>query len=100
MFIAAPLYLTGEKLYPCSVLTRHEHPLDHGSPKRPWTRGPEARTIMGAAATPFGSSSEGRPVEYLVTMTTQVPAGTPEADVQEIRDRESARSKVLAAQGP
>jgi muconolactone delta-isomerase len=38
-------------------------------------------------------------VEYLVTMTTRVPAGTPEEAVQEIRAREAARSRELAAQG-
>jgi muconolactone delta-isomerase len=38
-------------------------------------------------------------MEYLVTMTTHVPEGTPEADVQEIRTREAARSSELAAQG-
>ncbi len=38
-------------------------------------------------------------MEYLVTMTTRVPDGTSEAEVQQIRGRESARSKVLAAQG-
>ena len=38
-------------------------------------------------------------MEYLVTMTTQVPDGTSEAEVQEVRDRESARSKVLATEG-
>ena len=38
-------------------------------------------------------------MEYLVTMTTKVPPGTPEASVQEIRAREAARSGELAAQG-
>jgi muconolactone delta-isomerase len=38
-------------------------------------------------------------VEYLVTMTTRVPDGTPEEAVQEIRAREAARSRELAAQG-
>jgi muconolactone D-isomerase len=38
-------------------------------------------------------------MEYLVTMTTHVPEGTPEADVQEIRTREAARSRELATQG-
>ena len=38
-------------------------------------------------------------MEYLVTMTTHVPEGTPEGDVQEIRTREAARSRELAAQG-
>jgi len=38
-------------------------------------------------------------LEYLVTMTTHVPEGTSEAAVQDIRDREAARSRELAAQG-
>jgi muconolactone delta-isomerase len=37
-------------------------------------------------------------MEYLVTMTTRVPEGTPEEDVQEIRTHEAARSRELAAQ--
>jgi muconolactone D-isomerase len=38
-------------------------------------------------------------VEYLVTMTTLVPEGTPTQDVEDIRTREAARSRELAAQG-
>jgi muconolactone D-isomerase len=38
-------------------------------------------------------------MEYLVTMTTHVPDGTSEAAVQDIRAREAARSRELAAQG-
>jgi muconolactone delta-isomerase len=38
-------------------------------------------------------------MEYLVIMTTHVPEGTPEEDVEEIRKREAARSRELAAQG-
>jgi len=38
-------------------------------------------------------------MEYLVTMTTHVPDGTSEAAVQDIRNREAARSRELAAQG-
>jgi muconolactone delta-isomerase len=38
-------------------------------------------------------------MEYLVTMTTQVPDGTTDEAVQEIRDREAARSRELAVQG-
>jgi muconolactone delta-isomerase len=38
-------------------------------------------------------------VEYLVTMTTQVPAGTSEAAVDDIRAREAAHTRELAAQG-
>jgi muconolactone delta-isomerase len=38
-------------------------------------------------------------MEYLVTMTTQVPEGTTEEQVQEIRSREAARARELAAQG-
>jgi muconolactone delta-isomerase len=38
-------------------------------------------------------------MEYLVTMTTSVPEGTAEGAVEEIRTRESARSRELAAKG-
>ena len=38
-------------------------------------------------------------MEYLVTMTTHVPDGTSDAAVQDIRAREAAHSKELAAQG-
>ena len=38
-------------------------------------------------------------MEYLVTMTTRVPDGTPEQAITDIRTREAARSRELAAQG-
>jgi muconolactone delta-isomerase len=38
-------------------------------------------------------------MEYLVTMTTHVPDGTPETNIQDIREREAARSRELAADG-
>jgi muconolactone D-isomerase len=38
-------------------------------------------------------------VEFLVSMTTHVPDGTPEAAVDDIRKREAAQSRELAAQG-
>jgi muconolactone delta-isomerase len=38
-------------------------------------------------------------MEYLVTMTTHVPAGTPEQAVDDIRTREAAHSRELAGQG-
>jgi muconolactone delta-isomerase len=38
-------------------------------------------------------------MEYLVTMTTHVPDGTQEQAVDDIRTREAARSRQLAAQG-
>ena len=38
-------------------------------------------------------------MEYLVTMTTHVPDGTLEEAVNDIRAREAARSRELAAQG-
>jgi muconolactone delta-isomerase len=38
-------------------------------------------------------------MEYLVTMTTQVPDGTPENTIREIRAREATRSRQLAEQG-
>ena len=38
-------------------------------------------------------------MEYLVTMTTHVPDGTSDHDVEELRGREAVRSKELAAEG-
>jgi muconolactone delta-isomerase len=38
-------------------------------------------------------------MEYLVTMTTRVPDGTPDAQVADVRAREAANSSRLAAQG-
>jgi muconolactone delta-isomerase len=38
-------------------------------------------------------------MEYLVSMTTRVPDGTSEQEVEDIRTREAARSHELAKQG-
>ncbi len=38
-------------------------------------------------------------MEYLVTMTTHVPDGTPKRDVDDVMARESAHSRELAAEG-
>src|SRR2546421_2717521 len=38
-------------------------------------------------------------MEHLVTMTTHVPAGTPEEDVEDIRAREALRASELASEG-
>ena len=38
-------------------------------------------------------------MEYLVTMTTHVPEGTPDTAVDDIRAREAAHTRELAAQG-
>src|SRR5579863_6057221 len=38
-------------------------------------------------------------MEYLVTMTTHVPAGTPDQAVDDVRAREAAHSRELAAAG-
>ena len=38
-------------------------------------------------------------MEFLVTMTTHVPDGTPAAEVDDVRAREAANTRVLAAQG-
>jgi len=38
-------------------------------------------------------------MEYLVTMTTHVPDGTPDQAVADVRAREAARSSERAAQG-
>src|SRR5664280_2272518 len=41
----------------------------------------------------------GLAMEFLVTMTTHVPAGTPQATVDQVRSREAARSLELATGG-
>ena len=38
-------------------------------------------------------------MEFLVTMTTHVPEGTTPAEVDDVRDREAANTKLLAAEG-
>ena len=38
-------------------------------------------------------------MEYLVTMTTHVPYGTPDEAIEDVRGREAAHSRELAAQG-
>ncbi len=38
-------------------------------------------------------------MEYLVTMTTHVPEGTTQEEVDEVRGREATRSRELAGQG-
>jgi len=38
-------------------------------------------------------------MEYLVTMTTHVPDGTPDQAVDDVRGREAAHSRELAAAG-
>ena len=38
-------------------------------------------------------------MEYLVTMTTHVPDGTPDQAVGDVRAREAAHSRELAAAG-
>jgi muconolactone delta-isomerase len=38
-------------------------------------------------------------MEFLVSMTTQVPDGTPDGEVSDVRARETERSSELAAQG-
>jgi Muconolactone delta-isomerase len=38
-------------------------------------------------------------MEYLVTMTTHVPDGTPDQAVDDVRAREAAHSRELAAAG-
>src|ERR1700747_433075 len=38
-------------------------------------------------------------MEYFVEMTTHVPQGTPDETVDDIRAREAARSRELAAEG-
>jgi len=45
------------------------------------------------------AAEEARIMEYLVRMTTHVPEGTPDGVVADVRAREAAHSRELAAQG-
>jgi muconolactone D-isomerase len=47
----------------------------------------------------FATQEDEITMEYLVTMTTNVPDGTSEESVDDIRTREAARARELAAQG-
>ena len=49
-------------------------------------------------STPVGRKEAGA-LEYLVTMTTHVPPGTPDEAVGDVRAREAAHTRELAAQG-
>jgi len=65
-------------------------------------RGAQRNGSIGCEADPVGTPAELKEalaMEYLVTMTTQVPDGTTDEVVQAIRGREAARSRELAAQG-
>ena len=57
-------------------------------------RGNEAATVDGRKG-----PRKAQAMDFLVTMTTHVPEGTPDTAVDEIRVREAARSKELAAAG-
>src|SRR6201993_2270561 len=53
--------------------------------------------IPGRGFTP--TNQEEPTMEYLVTMTTHVPDGTPDQAVADVRAREAAHSRELAAAG-
>ena len=58
-----------------------------------------ARFLRAAGVQRLQQSRRCLTMEYLVSMTTHVPDGTPEEAVQDIRAREAAHSRKLAAQG-
>jgi muconolactone delta-isomerase len=55
--------------------------------------------VGGVDAVGTGPTQEALAVEFLVTMTTQVPDGTSQDAVDEVRGREAARSAELVAEG-
>jgi muconolactone delta-isomerase len=58
----------------------------------------EDALVLGAGAA-LAASARRTSMEYLVAMTTHVPDGTSPEAVSEVRGREAARSRGLAAQG-
>jgi len=66
------------------------------------TRARPGRLNFFLLARPWVPPSKARetlPMEYLVTMTTHVPAGTPEQALPDLRAREAACASELAPQG-
>src|SRR5262245_43775927 len=68
-------------LHPIGLPRSHRHGNPHGHLQRPQ----QSRRCLTR--------------EYLASMTTHVPDGTPEEAVQDIRAREAAHSRELAARG-
>jgi muconolactone delta-isomerase len=61
--------------------------------------GPPPSEAVEATVVEHESVREALAMQYLVTMTTRVPDGTPDESVQAVRGREAAHSRELAAQG-
>jgi muconolactone delta-isomerase len=57
------------------------------------------RSVRAARTNRLVKSAEEANVEYLVTMITHVPAGTSQEAVDDVRAREAAHTRELAAQG-
>jgi muconolactone delta-isomerase len=55
--------------------------------------------MTATAANNFCPDRNRTPVDFLVTMTTQVPEGTPQAAVDDVKKREAAHSLELAEEG-
>src|SRR2546423_11634122 len=55
--------------------------------------------VLCATTAAFAAERRALAMEHLVTMTTHVPAGTPEEDVEDIRTREALRARELASEG-
>lgn len=73
------------------TLTRSQD--EHPATGEPFVVSSQERVELAA------DSKEARTMEFLVNMTTQVPEGISEDAIQDIRTREAARSRELAAQG-
>ena len=56
--------------------------------------------VLSATTAAFAAERRALAMEYLVTMTTHVPAGTPEEDVEDIRAREALRARDVDPQKP
>src|SRR5262245_5185063 len=76
------------------VFPRRQRPFARTHPDRAFL--PVARADRdGIGPRTFGGCA----MQYLVTMTTHVPPGTPDDAVDDIRGREARRSRELAARG-
>src|SRR5260370_11036689 len=64
-----------------------------------WTPATSRTRMPDAVGGQSDPAQEGRTMEYLVTMTTDVPPGTSAATVEDIRTREAGHSRELAPHG-
>ena len=91
-----PRELGGRRPLDAPPVSANRPHADRNSPVRP---GKLKFSFTERAMVPVPQHQKEPAMEYLVTMTTHVPDGTPDQAVDDIRAREAAHSRELAAAG-